>query len=767
MSYTSGIVVPPSPNWYSSHVSSVSSDGNLYAYACKNYVVVVNPLTGKIIHHLAGHKKRVTSLCFLASALGHFRHFLVTGSADKTLILWDASTGKPIKAMSGHRSEIKATSSFRREAQGSRSPSFVGDFVSVDKSGLAFTWDLCKAEKPLWKLQLPSSFSGALCTFVCSGLPYAIPSKEEGKEPSLLGQCVCYGTSEGVVGLVDVKSGEVVQNWQPHSREVCQVQSLSLQLGAPGGEGSCKGYLLLMTTSKNGEAKLHVAQTAGSGDDKKNWILPFKPVVNLGSSQKLTSGEEFRNWTSCHLGHFGERGQPLYLTNLKGQVWKWSPGAGGGAAGGVKGLKNQARPHLAYHNRPIFRLDAVHGGCLISCSMDRQVACFNEDKSLRWAVRGYGAHSQYICTSPTTGKLAVGCGDNTIRVYSDTRASEGRQTEWVSMKEEQFLWRGLEKVSFRWMSFHPMQEELIIFVSEAGCLGVYDTALEKVTYMSSQNLGIKCIDWRYQEDHFDDGNDSNWNAVTLFTLHSGKLWAWHKDFKHWGDMHSSKVHHQVNLGSCITDPSHKISAFQWSPCGTYLLLASDSPNMISLCSVQERAQIGNWESGQWHFHPVYTKASSCSDTAITCLRVRQEELGTGEGVSITLFVGHEDGNVWIETIHCFLPSHQEGKELTCLPISSLVLDAHQHCITGIAISPFTSHWATFSHLESCIKVWSDEEEEEEMIGKEENDGAAKGYSCVTLQGHHASVLSVCWSKMNPRCLRSVSEDQAMRAWYIL
>ena len=92
--YTSSVAVPPSPNWYTSHASDVSLDGSLYAYAAHRFVVVVDPRSGEILHQLSAHKGRVTCLAFMKNR--HMRHFIVTGSSDKTLILWDALSGKPV-----------------------------------------------------------------------------------------------------------------------------------------------------------------------------------------------------------------------------------------------------------------------------------------------------------------------------------------------------------------------------------------------------------------------------------------------------------------------------------------------------------------------------------------------------------------------------------------------------------------------------------------------------------------------------------------------
>ncbi|QDZ20509.1 hypothetical protein HOP50_04g30270 [Chloropicon primus] len=749
MSSTSKVAVPPSPNWYSSQISDVSRDGELYAYASHSYVVVVRPGTGEVLHQLAGHKGRVTSLTFLRGRGKYARHFLVTGSRDKTLIVWDAYSGKPIRAMSGHRSEIGALESFHEGEGASESRFFVGDFVSVDSSGWAFHWDVCSPEKPLHKIQLPQTFSGALCTFDCGTVSSSehLLRGREGRDLHLIRNLLCYGTVSGEVCLVDVESQDVVQTWRPHSGSVCQVRS---QVEGPN--------LLIMSTCKSGEIKVYAGRSEGGVllDD-------VSAAIVLTPDQRLTANERARNWASSVYISGGENdksARSILVTDLKGQIWKWNM-----AEGVSKGVG--AAPFIAHHNRPIFRMDAMPGGGLLSCSMDRQVACFSANGSAQWAVRGFGGHAQCVCASGSQGKLAVACGDSTIRVYGDSLTAEAEQSR--GLKEVQFLWNGLQNVSFSWMSFHPKQDDLLVFSTEGGDgIGVYNLFLGRVTYMSTR-MGIQHAELRKEQTA--SFGEILLSPPTLYTLQSGKLLAWHKDVRQWGEMHTSKVRQEVDFSVCTRrtegggGSDTEVRAFSFSSSGKYLVLATES-NDIHIFHDQEELQSANGGerneqkaslfkplSAKWYHLVSVSREGLSIDSDISCVSAGHETKTDDGGERLDIFAGYQDGSVLYERVVTSAGNHQCKKILIVLP------QAHKARVRSIVFnSHLGDHWASVAQGEPSIKVWCGPNEESG------SEGAGATLGSITLEGHHASVLSLCWSSVSPRCLYSASEDQSLRLW---
>ena len=57
--------------------------------------------SGKALHTLKGHNRRVCSVAFSPDG-----QRIVSGSRDKTLKIWDANSGKELKTLTGHKSPV-------------------------------------------------------------------------------------------------------------------------------------------------------------------------------------------------------------------------------------------------------------------------------------------------------------------------------------------------------------------------------------------------------------------------------------------------------------------------------------------------------------------------------------------------------------------------------------------------------------------------------------------------------------------------------------
>lgn len=95
-----GVIYPPSVNWYRFNVVDVNAAG-VMAFGAKNQVLLFNIRTQRFTNILRGHKDIVTSVSFLSTAKGS-TDMLVTGSNDKKVILWDATTGEQLKSHIQH-----------------------------------------------------------------------------------------------------------------------------------------------------------------------------------------------------------------------------------------------------------------------------------------------------------------------------------------------------------------------------------------------------------------------------------------------------------------------------------------------------------------------------------------------------------------------------------------------------------------------------------------------------------------------------------------
>ncbi len=88
-----------------------------------------------------------------------------------------------------------------------------------------------------------------------------------------------------------------------------------------------------------------------------------------------------------------------------------------------------------------------------------------------------GGHVYAVQQSPfDPGRLAVGCGDNLLRLWN---------TEAANATDCVVFWKSIQS-RVRSLAWHPVSEELLAFGTEDGTVGMYDVARSKPTPTSVQ-----------------------------------------------------------------------------------------------------------------------------------------------------------------------------------------------------------------------------------------------------------------------------------------
>ncbi|KAK3256708.1 hypothetical protein CYMTET_34170 [Cymbomonas tetramitiformis] len=130
------IALPPSPNWYGSHLSDWGYQGRLVAIAAHNLVVLLRPDEICFEATLAGHTNRVTAVAFVK--LLNSNHLLISGSADRTLRVWDTVTRQQTQILRGHNAEVTALATSSQIADA---------VLSGDKDGHLLSWRFSSGER--------------------------------------------------------------------------------------------------------------------------------------------------------------------------------------------------------------------------------------------------------------------------------------------------------------------------------------------------------------------------------------------------------------------------------------------------------------------------------------------------------------------------------------------------------------------------------------------------------------------------------------------
>jgi gem associated protein 5 len=252
-----GIAIPPAPNWYGSALADWGMGSNaIYAYAARNAIVLLRPDGGKgsapdrptpqtssshsrphsanvsFAGTLVGHNNRVTALAF--ARYPGVEHLLLSGSADRTLRLWDVADGRCVRILRGHGVDVTAVAT---------SPRVPDLAVSGDKCGKCLVWRFGGGggDGPIRALE-PLDGSPVLCLAMS---PH--PRRDE----------VACGQQSGALGVYVLSGDDVVKR----------------RLPARSGDAQACAWLPWPATGTSEEGNERGLQEGTSGGDDPRMVL--------------------------------------------------------------------------------------------------------------------------------------------------------------------------------------------------------------------------------------------------------------------------------------------------------------------------------------------------------------------------------------------------------------------------------------------------------------------------------------------------------------
>ncbi|KAL2094789.1 hypothetical protein ACEWY4_009508 [Coilia grayii] len=692
-------LLPASPNWYCSRCSDTNTKGIL-GFGARNsiYLVQVTAASPIILGELSGHKERVSGFVF--SPHQGEENTCASTSDDKTVKIWDIEKRVVISEHSAHEHTITALDWSPKEKM---------LVVTGDEKGVVMCF---------WhnSINIHSFMPQPRAIFCLSCSPHHESH-------------VAIGYKDGLVAVIDIsKKGAMIHRLRGHDDEIhalawCSHPGEAGLYSRPedGGEGTDAG----MAGPQAGEEGCYLA--SGSRDQtlrvwstaKGKGVMTLKLPFLKRRGMSVDPGVKERIWLTVHW----PKGRPTHLVSscFGGELVLWDLTKSDKQKWSVLG--SSADGSNQNHSRIVFNLSSTvvdNTELLISTSMDREIKCWSlSSLECCWSLPTLGGFVYALSVSPVaSGMLAVGVGDNMIRVWNTLSLSRAYDTR--------LFWQGIRsKVTA--LAWHPAKEAQLAFGTDDGKVGIYDVFSNKPPQSSStyHKRTVYTLAWGPPLPPLSFGGDKP--PYSLYSCGGEGIIFQHDPWKLTADA--------LNIDKLICDTNqikHKLSPhtdFSWKPDGTVLAIGNEdgsigvfaAPSLKQLCSIEQHHKIIN--TLRWH-----------------------HAHGSSPDLHALLASGSSNAIVYVHNLRSAIES--PGESPITITEAFRSLEGHTAKITGMDWSPHHDGRLVTVGYDGTAQVWN----------------VLKGEPLCNYRGHRGRLLCVQWSPVDPERLWSGGDDFTVHEW---
>ncbi|KAM8835184.1 gem-associated protein 5 [Synchiropus picturatus] len=681
--------LPPSPNWYCSRCSDVNSSG-LFGVGAKNviYLIEASASCCRVVGELVGHKNLVSGFSFCHHE-GQ-RHMCVSSATDGTLLYWDTDSRTLLEEHAAHQNPVAAVH---------WSPVDKNLVVSGDEKGVV----VCRW---LHTRDTVSFFPEPRTIFCLTCSPHSW-------------SCVAIGYKDGMIVLVDVsKKGQVTHRLRGHDDEIHSLVWCPLE----NQDSLFPGY---SNTEVSDEQKSSYLASGSRDQTVRIWSTTKGKVVTTlklpflkkrGSAVDPSVKE--RLWLNVHWP--SSRPMTLVTSCFGGELVTWDLSRLGKQRWTLLGTSGESQNH----SRIVFNMSSVHlqdKDLLISTSMDREVKCWDlESLDCCWTLPTLGGFVYALTFAPVaTGCLALGVGDNSIRVWN-TLATQNQY-------ETRTFWQGL-KSKVTALSWHPLKEGSLSFGTDDGKVGIYDVFSNKPPQVSSSyhKRTVYTLAWGPPVPPLSFGAAGGKPTFSLYSCGGEGVILQHDPAKLSGDA--------CDIDRLIRDTNnikHKLSPhtdLTWKPDGKVVAIGNEdgcieiyqAPSLKLLCSIQQHHKIINvlrWHHQHDQLHGLLASGSS-------------------------------NAVVYVHDLRSVIETPPEAPLVLTEPHRRLA--GHTAKITNMAWSPHHSARLATVSYDGTAQVWD----------------VLQEAPLANYRGHMSSLLCVDWSPVDPDLVWTGGKDFTLQEWRV-